>query len=171
MPEYGSCECFVCYRRIPKPEAHRVTIQREKGHTGGSFRFGCRSTSYYTGRTYYARQDVWLCSDCYPTFRRQQRVQNTVALIVFLAICAGIATFVSNTEQSSGASSSSNQMIREIPTNQTANLVRIDDPRSHPNPPSNPSSKVIINAQNHLIELGYLVGPADGLWGSSRSRH
>jgi hypothetical protein len=59
MPEYGTCECFICYRRVPKPEARRIAINRERGHSSGSFRFSRNSTSYYTGRTYYAKQDVW----------------------------------------------------------------------------------------------------------------
>jgi peptidoglycan hydrolase-like protein with peptidoglycan-binding domain len=50
---------------------------------------------------------------------------------------------------------------------QTANLVRPDDPKPQT---SSPSLKDVTIVQNRLIELGYLVGPADGVWGP-RSRN
>jgi predicted small lipoprotein YifL len=31
MSEYGLCECYACSRRLAKPQAHRVTIERGLG--------------------------------------------------------------------------------------------------------------------------------------------
>jgi hypothetical protein len=165
MPEYGTCECFACYRRVPKPEAHRITIERAKGHTGGSFRFSRRSTSYSTGRTYYAKQDVWLCNDCYPAYRArrsQQSLNGVIGFGAFLVICAVVGS-MSPKQQSSGT--------KQLASTQTASLVHTEEAISRPAPPtapsilSVPSSNEISSAQNRLIELGYLLGPADGLWG------
>ena len=174
MPEYGTCECFACYRRVPKPEAHRITIERAKGHTGGSFRFSRRSTSYSTGRTYYAKQDVWLCNDCYPAYRArrsQQSLNGVIGFGAFLVICAVVGS-MSPKQSSSGTK----QITAEtLASTQTASLVHTEEAISQPAPTtapsilSVPSSNEISSAQNRLIELGYLLGPADGLWGP-RSR-
>jgi len=60
--EHGTCECYQCYRRVPKNEAHRVTVPRKREDSSGSWGFGRRSASYFMDL-----QDVWLCNDCTPT--------------------------------------------------------------------------------------------------------
>src|SRR5712692_4364795 len=86
MTTYATCECYGCYVRLPKPQAHRVTIERAKGRSGGSIRFSKKSTSYSTGRTYYAKQDVWLCDPCYASYRRTQSVQGAMSVAILGAI-------------------------------------------------------------------------------------
>jgi hypothetical protein len=167
MPEYGTCECSSCYRRIPKPEAYRITIEREKGHSSGSVRFSRRSTSYSTGRTYYAKQDVWLCSGCYAAYQRKQNMRAATSAVVFVAAFAGLAMFTFALSNSRVPNSTVTTTITGSPPYQTANLVRTEDPKP---PTSSPALKDVSNVQNRLIELGYLVGPADGVWGS-RSRN
>jgi hypothetical protein len=86
---YGTCECDQCYRRLPKNEAHRIIISRERGHSSGSWRIG-QSASYFTGRTYYANQDVWLCNECYAARRledaRARRRHFLIAAVVVFGL-------------------------------------------------------------------------------------
>jgi hypothetical protein len=169
MARYATCECFACHQVVPKPEAYRITINRESGHSSGSYRISRRSTSYYTGRTYYRRQDVWLCAGCYPEYQRQQRIQSIVRSVSGLAICGVIAFFIFGGHSEQKATSSADTTGAETPVNQTASLVRFEDVRSQPVSPPGPSLTDITRTQNRLIELGYLQGPADRLWGP-RSR-
>jgi hypothetical protein len=162
MAEYATCECAKCYRRVPKPDAHRTSITREKGHTSGSFRFSRRSISYYTGRTYYAKQDVWICHDCYTSLVAEQKkgrdkVNNNdrriaVAAVNLLGI--GLTALANNAD-------SSRSHPTPLPTRTTgsesANYVRIVTDE----PPTAETTRI----QAKLIELGFLSGAADGVWG------
>jgi hypothetical protein len=165
MPEYGTCECSRCYVRVPKPEAYRVTVEREKGRSSGSYRFSSRSTSYYTGRTYYAKQDMWLCADCYRAYHRKQTINSATAILAVLARGGAFIAFASNSGDSRRSLSPTTLTLAGEPTNQTASLVRAEEVKTQPVV----SPKDLRTTQNRLIELGYLVGPADGVWGP-RSR-
>jgi hypothetical protein len=163
MPEYGTCECFACYRRIPKPEAHRISIEREKGHSSGSYRFSRRSTSYYTGRTYYAKQDVWLCSNCYSAYIARQKRRNRMTVGLICATVIGIVV-VNQDVTNNGTSTlqpiqTGNRASAVQEGDQTASLAHVEE--------ASPREPIIV--QNRLIELGYLGGAADGVWGP-RSR-
>jgi hypothetical protein len=185
MQEYGMCECFGCYHRLPKPEAYRVTIERERGRSGGSIRFSKHSTSYSTGRTYYAKKDVWFCRECYAKYRAGQRRQNAIAAVVLIGLIWAAVSFLSRdhsdrrqdlaTRSSASqsqvppanyakawdvAASSSSQS--QVPS---ANYLRPVEPQNASTPPL----KDVAAVQRRLIELGYLAGTADGLWGA-RSR-
>jgi Putative peptidoglycan binding domain len=139
----GMCECYACHRRVPTPQAHRVSIDRETGHSSGGFRFGLRGASFYTGRTYYAKQDVWVCHDCYLAKRNVNR--RAVAVGVLLA---GVVLVVQISQ--------AGRTERDIQQSQATNQASA-------------APKETISVQNRLIELGYLAGTADGAWGP-RSR-
>jgi Putative peptidoglycan binding domain len=170
MSEYAVCECYACSRRVPKPEAHRVTIDRESGHSSGNFRFSRRSASFYTGRTYYRKQDIWLCNECYRLrMKRKGRhflvglgmVGSMVVLFLFSYLNAdnqNERTRLKHVSDSSAATSA--------PADQAANIVRAN---KSPTPVANDSTAVPVDAkkaQDRLIELGFLSGPADGVWGT-----
>jgi hypothetical protein len=178
MPEYGTCECFSCYRRLPKPEAYRVTIERERGRSSGSVRFSKRSTSYSTGRTYYAKKDVWFCPACYRKYKASQRTQSAIAAVVLIGLIWAGGLFISHSDTrqdmatsssmqsqvSSGdharswdvAASSSSQS--QLPS---ANYLRLAESQKA----SAPLLQDVAAVQRRLIELGYLAGTADGVWG------
>src|SRR5437660_350244 len=127
MPQYATCECYWCNQVIPKPEAYRVTIQRESGHSSGTFRFSRHSTSYYTGRTYYRNKEVWLCSNCYPEYRRQQRIQSVITGILAVAIFGGFFWFISQPTKPSGSTATTvvNRTVPQPPQNQTASFIHV----------------------------------------------
>jgi Putative peptidoglycan binding domain len=168
MGTYATCECYGCYVRLPKPQAHRVTIERVKGRSGGSIRFNKKSTSYSTGRTYYAKQEVWLCDLCYAAHRKTQSVQGAISLAVFGAIALVCVWAFSGqsgttaTDRIPQAKSSST-----TPTNQSAvaNFVRIEEPRRQLPTPTIPKNNVT-DVQTRRFQLGYFGGPADGVWGA-----
>jgi Putative peptidoglycan binding domain len=163
----GRCECHGCHRLLPKPEAHRITVERVKGRSSGSFRFGRRSTSFMTGRTYYSQQDVWLCNSCYADYARKKTKTNQVGLVgavIFLAVCIPILYVYQNR---STRPEVRDQTRLELPAassqppSPTANFVRVEDgAKQTPQP-----TKDVDQIQRRLIELGYLGGLADGVWG------
>lgn len=170
MSEYGTCECYTCYRRIPKPEAHRITIERIRGRSSGNFRISRRSTSFYTGRTYYKEQDVWLCDACYSAYLSKKRRQNRQLGIGAAFVFGLFAIFGAFNEKGSIGTEYYPEQSQTVssfsstpsPT-QTADAVRTINPMAPPAPGD------VRKAQNRLIELGFLIGPADGVWGN-RSR-
>jgi hypothetical protein len=83
---YGICECYQCYRRVSKAEARRITIDRFSGYSSGSYRFGRRSVSYSTGRTYHSERDVWICNDCYDAQKWQSAGWWGVGVVVVAII-------------------------------------------------------------------------------------
>jgi Putative peptidoglycan binding domain len=171
MTTYATCECYGCSKMLPKPLAHRVTIERMKGRSSGSIRFNKNSTSYTTGRRYYTNQDVWMCDTCYAAYRKTQSAQAAMslgALAVFAVIVLAVAAL-------SGQSRTNERdripRANSTPVNQTAmaNFVRNEEAPKQLVTPTIPI-KNVVEIQNRLIQLGYLAGPADGVWGSkSRS--
>jgi hypothetical protein len=164
MARYASCECFICHQVVPKPTAHSIMVERETGRSSGSHRISRHSTSYYTGRTYYKRKELWICADCYPAYERQQQIRSAIRAIGTLAVLGLFAFFISGGLSRQAATTSLVTTHDEVPV-QTASLVHIEDVKPQPT-----SSLIdVTKAQNRLIELGYLQGPADGRWGP-RSR-
>ena len=163
MGDYGTCECHSCYRRVPKPEAHKIRIQVEKGRSGGSMRFG-RSVSYSTGRTYYTQKDVWVCASCYASTAQtspQKATGFSRHAAVGVVVVLGAVVFMSI-----GTSSKKTSVTQDETTpSQTpvANFVRPVEPAKAA---AAPPSKDIAQIQHRLIELGYLGGSADGVWGA-----
>ena len=165
MAEYGVCECYSCHLRIPKPSARRVRIEVESGRSGGSFRFGSRSSSVSTGRTYYSKRDVWLCAACYAEHARSQRTRGLVNIIVL----ASSLVLLGGVYSSGRAPPAGTTLVERHHTapplesqNSTANFVRTEEVIKHAPPPS----KDIAQIQTRLVELGYLTGAADGVWGT-----
>ena len=58
-----------------------------------------------------------------------------------------------------------NRTVAVPPQNQTASFIHVDEPKPLPIPPAVPLPKETTRIKNRLIELGYLQGPADGIWG------
>jgi uncharacterized protein YecT (DUF1311 family) len=116
MAQYGTCECYFCHIRVPKPEAYQVTIERETGRSGGSFRFysKSRSTSYSTGRTYYAKRDIWLCQNCYPIYQKRQR-QRAFATVIGVGLFIGAAIWFFSSNNSPQQSSPSISVASSSP--------------------------------------------------------
>jgi hypothetical protein len=111
MYEYGTCECYNCYRRVPKPEAQRITIDRETGHSSGNFGIGGSSSryssgnfrtgsnlSYYTGRKYYRKQEVWLCNDCFEQYRKQREPRSIRSIGIAVLVIAGLAVIAGRSQ-------------------------------------------------------------------------
>jgi hypothetical protein len=163
---YATCECYGCYVRLPKPQAHRVTIEQVKGRSGGSVTFNKRSTSYNTGRTYYAKKDIWLCDACYAAHRRTQSVQGAVSFAVLGAVAlACVWAFSSQSDSAARHQVSETRSPLPPPPAQSAfaNYVSTREPAPLLSSPAIPDN--VIDVQTRLTQLGYLIGPADGVWG------
>jgi uncharacterized protein YecT (DUF1311 family) len=168
MAQYATCECYICHIRIPKPAAYQLTIERERGRSGGSFRFysKSRSTSYSTGRTYYAKKDIWLCQDCYPKFRSQQRRR---ALTTFAAVGVIVGAVWL------GSSNQSQPRLQSASIASAAKLALIPSTNSPPYHQDQPirsaalSSARTLQIQSRLGQLGYLADQPETTRGS-RSR-
>ena len=187
MSECGVCECYKCSRRVPKTEAHRDTIETQSGRSSGGVGIGLRGLRLYSGRIYYRKKEIWLCHDCYlarlPWWRRPaqapapavsadskyfaalQREMGksergstaltaaviggvAILLIVMLPILFGKSTDAAKPQ----AVADSSATAVAAPLQGTNKL--------------NPPPSDILAAQNRLIELGFLKGPADGVWGT-----
>ena len=166
MAQYATCECYSCHIRLPKPNAYRVTIQRETGHSSGSFRFYRKSSSYSTGRTYYGKRDIWLCGDCYVQYKKQQG-RNALAsfVVVGLFIVGGIWIFGSN-----NTPQSTDQKTSGISATQPSVSEQADQTALYQGQPSStdtrpPAATLQMQIQSRLVQLGYLAGPPDGIWG------
>jgi putative peptidoglycan binding protein len=139
-------------------------IEVQKSRSGGSFRFGSRSSSYSAGRMYYLSKEVWLCADCYaksaPSRNRKKlaAIGGVLACVIAVPMVSG-----SNRDQGTIKNALSAQTTSSIPSSATANLFRAEEPAKQP---TAPTSKDIMTIQTRFIELGYLGGSADGLWGS-----
>jgi hypothetical protein len=166
MATYGTCECYGCYVLLPKPQAHRVTIERAKGRSGGSVTFNKRITSYNTGRTYYAKQDVWLCDACYASYCKTKSVQGAISfavLGVFGLVCVGTFSSHSGTSAPDRISETRSSFTPPPTQNAIANYVRTEETAKQLSAPPIPNN--VTDIQTRLIQLGYLIGPADGVWG------
>jgi hypothetical protein len=174
MARYATCECFICHQVVPKPTAHSITVEREKGRSSGSHRISRHSTSYYTGRTYYTQKELWICADCYPAYERQRQIRSAIGAIGALAVLGLFGFLISGGLSQQPATTTIDTASDEVPV-QTASLVHIEEVKSQPvTAPTSSSVPAlaptdVTKIQTRLIELGYLQGPADGLWGS-RSR-
>ena len=159
-----SCECYACSRRLPKPQAHRVTIERESGHSSGNLRISRRSTSFYTGRTYYRKQDIWLCNECYSAYMRRRRRRDVRHLVVGVGIICLVAFLYLRAEKENERTGSS--AATTAPADQTANVVRANNPRTSVDSSITAIPVDARKAQDRLIELGFFTGPADAVWGA-----
>jgi Putative peptidoglycan binding domain len=163
MAQYATCECYYCHIRLPKPNAYCVTIERETGHSSGSFRFYRRSSSYSTGRTYYRKRDIWLCGNCYLQYKKQQRVNALSTFVVIgLFIAGGIWIFGSNTSQPTSQNTSAISVAQPSVSEQADEKALY---QGQSNSRDSHQSDAAIQIQSRLIQLGYLAGPPDGIWG------
>jgi Putative peptidoglycan binding domain len=167
--EYGTCECYACYRRVPKPEAHKITIEQERGRSSGSYSFGRRSVRFYSGRTYYTEKQIWLCDECYSAYLAKKATRQRRNVVAFAAVGSLLLIFgvFSQSGTSNPPRATRTESQSSVPSvAQTANVVRTETLK----PPVGALPHDIARAQNRLISLGYMIGPADGVWGSkSRS--
>lgn len=74
-------ECRRCHYRFPKPEMHEVKL------SGSGARYYYRANGAYAGASV-GERNVWVCEECYPTFKRKSRIAYVVGLI--LAIIGGV---------------------------------------------------------------------------------
>jgi hypothetical protein len=164
MAQYATCECYHCHIRLPKPNAYCVTIERESGRSSGSFRFYRRSSSYSTGRTYYRKRDIWLCGSCYLQHKKQQRLNSLASFVVIgLLVVGGIWLFGSNNTSQPTSQQASNISVTQPPTSEQVNQTALY--QGQPNSTDIRPSSTTLQIQSRLIQLGYLAGPPDGVWG------
>lgn len=163
--EYGTCECYACYRRVPKPEAHKITIEQERGRSSGSYSFGRQSVRFYSGRTYYTEKQVWLCDECHSAYLAKKATRRRQNIVVFAAVVSVLLIFGAISQSGTSGPPQAKRTESQSSTPavaQTANVVRTETFRS----PGGALPHDIARTQNRLIELGYMVGPADGVWGN-----
>jgi peptidoglycan hydrolase-like protein with peptidoglycan-binding domain len=113
---------------------------------------------------YYLNKEVWLCADCYAKSAPSRNRKKLVAIGGVLAwVIAVPMVFGSNRDQGTTKNALSAQTTSSMPSSDTANLFRPEEPAK---PPTAPPSNDIMTIQTRFIELGYLGGSADGLWGA-----
>src|SRR5262249_52359581 len=98
------------------------------------------------------KKEIWLCHDCYlaRSRRRRIRVIGGVAILLIAAVF-----FFRGDEKPKVVADSFFHADR------TAAVAPLQSANKLNPPPSD-----IMAAQNRLIELGFLKGPADGVWGT-----
>jgi len=131
-----------------------------EGYSSGSIGFSLRGARFYTGRTYYTKQDVWLCHFCnlaraQQIAQQKKRSQAVAAAVLIIGLLAFAVVQISQISQARRTEPNIQQS--------QANLVQDSAKQAVPSP------NETISVQNRLIELGYLAGTADGAWGP-RSR-
>jgi putative peptidoglycan binding protein len=183
------CECYKCSQRVRKAGAHRDTIEIESGRSSGGVGIGLRGLRLYSGRTYYRKKEIWLCHDCYlarsrPWWSRRPAPAPAPAP----AAPAGESKYLAALEREMGGAARQSERSAAVLTavfiggavllsivmlpvffrgnstdhaDRTAVVAPLQDASKLNPPPS-----VIMTAQNRLIELGFLAGPADGVWGT-----
>jgi Putative peptidoglycan binding domain len=143
MAEYATCECYACHVRVLKPNARRISIEVEKG----------------------ANKEVWLCAFCSAAHAKSQQSQGLATLVVlgvFILIGGAVVFWGRGHPPKETPSIEPTHTALAYSPNPTANVVRPVEPAKDSVPPS----KDIAQVQRRLIELGYLGGSADGVWGS-----
>jgi hypothetical protein len=67
---------------MPKAEAHRDTIEIQSGRSASG------SGLIFRGRTYYRKEEIWLCPNCYQarSLRRGIRVIGGIAILLIVAV-------------------------------------------------------------------------------------
>jgi hypothetical protein len=165
MSECGMCECYKCSQRVRKAGAHRDTIEIESGRSSGGVGIGLRGLRLYS--TYYRKKEIWLCHDCYlarsrPWWSRRPAPAPAPAP----AAPAGESKYLAALEREMGGAARQSERSAAVGNStdhadRTAVVAPLQDASKLNPPPS-----VIMTAQNRLIELGFLAGPADGVWGT-----
>jgi hypothetical protein len=195
MSEYVTYYCYDCSRRMPKTELHRDTIEIQSGRSSGGVGFGLRGFRLYSGRTYYRKKEIWLCHDCYlarhrhwwspapkpkskPTtapavsadskyfaalqeemgIRQSEDRQTKIGTIAVFTGGAALLSIVMLAVFFQGKSTDAEKA--QTVTDRTA-VAPLEGTNKSNAPPSD-----IMAAQNRLIELRFLKGPADGVWGT-----
>ena len=195
MSEYATYYCYDCSRRMPRTELHRDTIEIQSGRSSGGVGFGLRGFRLYSGRTYYRKKEIWLCDNCYqarsrpwwsPSPKRAPKPAPTPAPAPVAP--AGESKYLAALEREMGKSERGSfaltaavlggvaiLLIVMLPVFFRGNSTDAAKPQAVDRPavvaPLQDANKlnapsVIMTAQNRLIELGFLTGPADGVWGT-----
>ena len=181
---------------MPRTELHRDTIEIQSGRSSGGVGFGLRGFRLYSGRTYYRKKEIWLCHDCYlarlPWWRRAAQApspaqaptqapavssdskyfaalqiemarqsDDRLTKIGIIAVFIGGAALLSIVMlavffQGKSTDAEKAQMVAD----RTA-VAPLEGTNKSNVPPND-----IMAAQNRLIELRFLKGPADGVWGT-----
>jgi putative peptidoglycan binding protein len=163
MSECGMCECYKCSQRVRKAGAHRDTIEIESGRSSGGVGIGLRGLRLYS--TYYRKKEIWLCHDCYLA-RSRPWWSRRPAPAPAPAAPAGESKYLAALEREMGGAARQSERSAAVGNStdhadRTAVVAPLQDASKLNPPPS-----VIMTAQNRLIELGFLAGPADGVWGT-----
>jgi Putative peptidoglycan binding domain len=193
MSECGMCECYKCSQRVRKAGAHRDTIEIQSGRSSGGVGIGLRGLRFYSGRTYYRKKEIWLCHDCYlarsrpwwsrrpapapapapgpaapageskylAALEREMGSEDRQTGIGIIAVFIGGAVILSIVMLPVFFRGNSTDAAKPQAADRTAVVAPLQDANNLKPPPS-----VIMTAQNRLIELGFLAGPADGVWGT-----
>jgi hypothetical protein len=153
MSEYAMCECYNCSRLVPRAEAHRETIEIESGRSSGGFGIGDNFGIFYSGQTYYTKEEIWLCHDCYQARSRRRRIPVIAGVaILLIAILPGVFSRGTSTNAAKPHAVADSS----VHADRTAAVAPLQGANKLSPPPSD-----IMAAQNRLIELGFLKGPAD----------
>jgi peptidoglycan hydrolase-like protein with peptidoglycan-binding domain len=108
---------------------------------------------FYSPRTYYSKKEIWLCHNCYQARSRRRRIRviGGVAILLMIAMLAGVFS----------RGKSTNAAKPQAVADSTDVFTLLQGTNKLNPPPSD-----IAAVQNRLIELSYLKGPADGVWGT-----
>jgi Putative peptidoglycan binding domain len=193
--EYVTYYCYDCSRRMPKPQLHRDTIEIQSGRSSGGAGIGLRGLRLYSGRTYYRKKEIWLCHDCYqarhrpwwspapkpaPTqvgvtdfltsyqnemaARQSGDRQAKIGLSVFIGGVAALLLIVVLAVSFQGKSTdAAKQTVADSSAHADRTVAVTPSPGANK---LNPPPSDIVAAQNRLIQLGFLSGQADGVWGT-----
>ena len=86
-------ECTVCHYRHPVTEMHKTNKQVNSGQSGTGFSFNpqrSKSVRVNSGRKYYRNKTIWICNDCWPSYKSRE---NSWSLIK-LAFIGGVIYFI-----------------------------------------------------------------------------
>jgi len=176
---------------MPKPELHRETIEIRSGRSSGGVGIGLRGLRFYSGRTYYRKKEIWLCHDCYLARSRPWWSRPAPAPAAAPTAPVGESKYLAALEREMGKSERGSTALIAAVIGGVAILLIVMLPilfgkstdAAKPQAVAdssatavaaplqgtnklNPPPSDILAAQNRLIELGFLKGPADGVWGT-----
>lgn len=91
-PVYNMVECHECGELNDASNCEVRTIDVPTGKSGGSFTLGKRGKSnvilYHTGRTYYKKQNVFVCRNCVELEIKRDKQLNMIIILMAVIFIA-----------------------------------------------------------------------------------